>query len=156
MWNSQNTYGFSLNRTHFHLIFFCLKCSFSFFFILYTCLIYFKVWHFFLKDGFYQISWSASKYDFWQGGGGLDNVDKVFFVEFRHFLILFGLFYCIFSGGLFTYYVRQKWGGWDPPSPPCQLEIRNWLTPLPPLSEKIINWLTPLPLVRNHILTHSN
>ena len=45
-----------------------------FFFILFTCLIHFKIFNFFLKDGFYLINWSASKYDFWQGGkGGLAN-----------------------------------------------------------------------------------
>ena len=46
--------------------------------------------------------------------------------------------------GLFTYYVSQKWGGPDPPSPPRQPKIRNWLTP-PPSQEKIRNWLTPFP-----------
>ena len=63
--------------------------------------------------------------------------------------------------GLFTYYVSQKWGGPDPPSPPCQPKIRNWLTPPrpfvrknqklakppPPLSETIF-WRTPISLVK--------
>ena len=58
---------------------------------------------------------------------------------------------------LFTYYVSQKLGGPDRPSPPCQLKIRNWLTPCPPCQKNIRNWLTPpSPLVRNHILLHSN
>ena len=33
--------------------------------------------------------------------------------------------YAILNMGLFTYYVSQKWGGPDPPSPPCQPKIRN-------------------------------
>ena len=40
--------------THFHPNF-CIKCSFSFFFILYTCLIYFIIGNFFLKDGFTKL-----------------------------------------------------------------------------------------------------
>ena len=59
--------------------------------------------------------------------------------------------------GLFTYHVSQKWGGLDPPFPPCQPKIRNGLTPPPPLvrkNQKTAN--SPSPLVTNHILPHSN
>ena len=44
--------------------------------------------------------------------------------------------------GLFTYYVIQKWGGPDPPSPLFQK------------NQKLASF--PSPLVRIHILTHSN
>ena len=58
----QNMCVFSEYDT-FHHIFFGLKCSFSFFFILYTCLTYFKI--LFLPERlFYQINWNVSKYDF--------------------------------------------------------------------------------------------
>ena len=69
----QNTNCFSLIFTLFqHNC--CFNCTFSFFFILYTSLIYFKTQNFFLKGGVYLISWGATKYDFLQGGeGGLAN-----------------------------------------------------------------------------------
>ena len=46
---------------------------FFFLFILYTCLIYLKNWNFFLKDGFYQINWSASNMISDEGGRGLSH-----------------------------------------------------------------------------------
>ena len=42
---------------------------FSFFLILYTCSIFFKITNFFRKNGIDSIDWSKTKYDFWQGGG---------------------------------------------------------------------------------------
>ena len=41
-----------------------------FFILLYTYSIYFKIWNFCLKGGFYLINWSVRKYDFWPWGRG--------------------------------------------------------------------------------------
>ena len=67
MWNSQNIYYFSLNMTHFHLFLFQMFSFFLFYTLHMT--IYFQIWYFFLKDGFYQFNWSVSKYYVWQMGG---------------------------------------------------------------------------------------
>ena len=47
--------------------------------------------------------------------------------------------------GLFTYYVIQKCGGPDPPSPLVSQKSEIGLPRIPSLSEKIRNWLTPPP-----------
>ena len=69
MQNWQNVSHFPLNMTHFYPSF-CLNCLFSSFFRLYTWLKCFQIQNFFGKGVFFLNNLSATKYDFWQGGGG--------------------------------------------------------------------------------------
>ena len=59
--------------------------------------------------------------------------------------------------GLFTYYVSQKWGGTDPPTPMSAKNQKLSYPPSPLLSEKNQKLANPpSPLVGNHISTHYN